>query len=71
MNGPSHPGSPPTGGFREKANGGHYAFNIVNLGRIYQSHLDVPNFMLPAGGAIPITEYWHEDIFRSALLSNI
>ncbi len=57
MKGTSHPGSPPTGGFRNTANGGQYALKIVNIGGICQSHLFVPNFLLPAGGAMPITEH--------------
>ncbi len=57
MKGPSHPGSTPTGGFRNTANGGQYALKIVNIGGICQSHLYVPNFLLPAGGTMPITEH--------------
>ncbi len=57
MKGTSHPGSPPTGGFRHTANGGQYALKIVNIGGICQSHLYVPNFLLPDGGAVPITEH--------------
>ncbi len=33
---------------------GSMLFKIVNIGGICQSHLDVPNFLLPAGGAMPI-----------------
>ncbi len=71
MKGTSHPGSPPTGGFRNTANGGQYALKIVNIGGICQSHLYVPNFLLPAGGAMPITEHWHVDVFRPGLLPNM
>ncbi len=28
------------------------------------SHLYVPNFLLPAGGAMTITGYWHVDVFQ-------
>ncbi len=31
----------------------------------------MPNFLLPAGGALTITGYWHVDVFRPAHLSNI
>ncbi len=71
MKGTSHPGSPPTGGFRNTANGGQYALKIVNIGGICQSHLYVPNFLLPADGAMPITEHWHIDVFRPGLLPNM
>ncbi len=71
MKGTSHPGSPPTGGFRHTANGGQYALKIVNIGGICQSHLYVPNFLLPDGGAVPITEHWHVDVFRPGLLPNM
>ncbi len=56
---------------RKTANGQQYAFKVVNIGGICQSHLYVPNFLLPAGGAMTITEYWHVDVFRPARLSNI
>ncbi len=52
-----HPGSSPPGGFRETANGGQYAFKVVNIEGTCQSHLFVPNFPLPAGGAMTITQY--------------
>ncbi len=70
MKGPSHPGSTPTGSFRNTVNGGQYAHKIVNIGGICQSHLYVPNFLLPAGGAMPISGYWHVDVFRPGLLPN-
>ncbi len=34
------------GGFRKTANLGQYAFKVVNIGGICQSHLYVPNFLL-------------------------
>ncbi len=55
------PGSPPTGGFRKTGNGKQYAFKKVNIEErvivIYVSNL------LPAGGAMSITEHWHVDVF--------
>ncbi len=71
MNGPSHPGSPPSGCFRKTANDEQYAFKVINTGGIRQSHFYVPNFLLPAGGAMTITGYWHVDVFRPAHLLNI
>ena len=71
MNGPSHPGSPPQGGFCKTANGEKYAFNVVNIRGICQSNLYVPIFLLPAGGAMTITGFWHVDFFSPALLSSI
>ncbi len=52
MNGTSHPGSTANGGFRRTANGEQYAFKVINIEGICQSHLYVPNFLLPAGGAM-------------------
>ena len=71
MNGPSHPGSPPSCGFSKKVNDEKYAFKVVNISGICQSHLYVPIFLLPAGGAIIIMEYWPLDLFRAGLLSNM
>ena len=71
MNGPSHPGSPSAGGFSKKVNGEKYAFKVVNISGICQSHLYVPIFLLPAGGAMTITEYGHVDLFRSEVISNM
>lgn len=34
MKGPSHPGSPTPGGFRKRANGGQYAFKVVNISKV-------------------------------------
>ncbi len=68
MEGTSHP-APPTGGFRKTGNGEQYAFKKVNIEEcvivIYVSNL------LPAGGAMSITEHQHVDVFSLALLSNI
>ncbi len=54
MEGTSHP-APPTGGFRKTGNGEQYAFKKVNIEEyvivIYMSNL------LPAGGAMSITEH--------------
>uniref|UniRef100_A0A673IXX8 Uncharacterized protein n=1 Tax=Sinocyclocheilus rhinocerous TaxID=307959 RepID=A0A673IXX8_9TELE len=47
MNGPSHPGSPPAGGFSKTVNGEQYGFKVVNIGGICQSHLYVAIFLLP------------------------
>ncbi len=44
-------------------NGEQYAFQVINTGGICQSHLYLPNFLLPAGGAMTITGYWHVDVF--------
>ncbi len=55
MNGPSHPGSPPTVASGNQ-NGEQYAFQVINTGGICQSHLYLPNFLLPAGGAMTITD---------------
>ncbi len=71
MKGPSHPGSPPPGGHRKTVNSGQYAFKVVNIGGICQSHLYVPNFLLPTGRAMIITEYCHVDVFRLGLLPNV
>ncbi len=65
MKGTSHPGSPPTVA-SERRNGEQYAFKEENIEGIYQNHLYVPNFLLPAGGAMTISGYWHVDIFRKA-----
>ncbi len=54
MEGTSH-GSPPTGGFRKTGNGDQYAFKKVNIEECV-SHLYVSN-LLPAGGAMSITEH--------------
>ncbi len=56
---------------RVPANGEKYAFKGVNIGKICLSNLHVPNFLLPASGAMTITEYWHIDVFRPGHLSNI
>ncbi len=66
MKGTSHPGSPPTW-LQKDRNGEQYAFKEENIEGIYQNHLYVPNFLLPAGGAMTISGYWHVDIFRKAL----
>ncbi len=55
------------GGFRKTGNGEQYAFKEENIEGIYQNHLYVPNFLLPAGGAMTISGYCHVDIFRKAL----
>ncbi len=65
------PGLTANGGFRKTANGEQYAFQVINTGGICQSHLYLPNFLLPAGGAMTITVYWHVDVFMPAHLSNI
>ncbi len=65
MNGPSHPGSR-HGGFRKSMNSEQYAFQVINTGGICQSHLYLPNFLLPAGGAMTITGYWHVDVFQAS-----
>ncbi len=52
-------------------NGEQYAFQVINTGGICQSHLYLPNFLLPSGGAMTITGYWHVDVFMPAHLSNI
>ncbi len=65
------PGLTANGGFRKTANVEQYAFKVIKIGGICQSHLYVPNFLLPAGGAMTITGYWHVDVFRPAHLSNI
>ncbi len=54
MEGTSHP-APATGGFRKTGNGVQYAFKKVNIEECV-SHLYVPN-LLPAGGAMSITEH--------------
>ncbi len=61
------PGLTANGGFRKTGNGEQYAFKEENIEGIYQNHLYVPNFLLPAGGAMTISGYWHVDIFRKAL----
>ncbi len=68
MEGTSH-SAPATGGFRKTGNGVQYAFKKVNIEECV-SHLYVPN-LLPAGGAMSITEHWHLDVFKPVLLSNI
>ncbi len=45
------------------------AFQVINTGGICQSHLYLPNFLLPAGGAMTITGYWHVDCVMPAHLS--
>ncbi len=65
------PGLTANGGFRKSMNGEQYAFQVINTGGICQSHLYLPNFLLPAGGAMTITGYWHVDVFMPAHLSNI
>ncbi len=55
MEGTSHPGLPPTGGFRKTGNGEQYAFKKANIEE-YVSHLYVPN-LLSAGGTMSITEH--------------
>ncbi len=65
------PGLTANGGFRKTGNVEEYAFKEENIEGICQSHLYVPNFLLPAGGAMTITGYWHVDVFRPAHLSNI
>ncbi len=67
MKGTSHPGSPPTVASERQGNGEQYAFKEKNIEGIYQNHLYVPKFLLPAGGAMTISGYWHVDIFRKAL----
>ncbi len=61
------PGLTANGGFRKTGSGEQYAFKEENIEGIYQNHLYVPNFLLPAGGAMTISGYWHVDIFRKAL----
>ncbi len=65
------PGLTAKSGFRKSMNSEQYAFQVINTGGICQSHLYLPNFLLPAGGAMTITGYWHVDVFRPAHLSNI
>ncbi len=52
---------------QKTGNGEQYAFKEENIEGIYQNHLYVPNFLLPAGGAMTISGYWHVEIFRQAL----
>ncbi len=61
------PGLTANGGFRKTGSGEQYAIKEENIEGIYQNHLYVPNFLLPAGGAMTISGYWHVDIFRKAL----
>ncbi len=61
------PGLTANGGFRKTGNGEQYVFKEENIEGIYQNHLYVPNFLLPADGAMTISGYWHVDIFRKAL----
>ncbi len=61
MEGTSHP-APPTGGFRMTGNGEQYAFTKVNIEEYVKVILYVPN-LLPAGGAMSISEHWHVDVF--------
>ncbi len=56
MNGP-RTGLTANGGFRKTANSEQYAFKVINIGGMCQSHLYVPNFLLPAGGALTITGF--------------
>ncbi len=65
------PGLTANGGFRKSMNGEQYAFQVINTGGNRQKSLYLPNFLLPAGGAMTITGYWHVDVFRPAHLSNI
>ncbi len=71
MKGTSHPAHRRPVALGTQQNSGQYALKIVNIGGICQSHLYVPNFLLPAGGAMPITEHWHVDVFRPGLLPNM
>ncbi len=64
MKGPHNPGSPPTVASERQGTVSKYAFKEENIEAIYQNHLYVPNFLLPAGGAMTISGYWHVDIFR-------
>ncbi len=50
MKGPSHPGSTPTGGFRNTANGGQYALKIVNIGGMSKSFICAK---------LPAASWWH------------
>lgn len=47
----------PPGGLKKTVNGGQYVFKWVNIGGLCQSKLCVPQFLLPAGGAMSITDY--------------
>ncbi len=49
MKGTLAPGLTANGGFRKTGNGEQYAFKQENIEGIYQNHLYVPNFLLPAG----------------------
>ncbi len=49
------PGSPPTGGFRKTGNGEQYTFKKVNIEE-YVKVIICTN-LLPAGGAMSITEH--------------
>ena len=71
MKGPSHPGSSTPGGFRKTAYSGQYKFKVASIRGIFQSHLYMPVFLLPAGGAMTITGFCHVDFFSPALLSSI
>lgn len=71
MKGFSYPGSLPSDGFKETGNSEQYAFKEANIKGMGQSNLYVPNFLMPAGGAMSITEHWHADVFRPVLLLNI
>lgn len=63
MNGPL-----PPRGLRKTVNGGQYAFKWVTIEGLCQSHLYVT---VPAGGAMTITEYLHEHVFRAGLLTHM
>ncbi len=66
MEGTSHP-APPTGGFRMTGNSEQYAFKKVNIEEYVKSFIS--SNLLPAGGAMSITEHWHLDVFKPVLLS--
>ncbi len=67
MKGTSHPGSPPTVASERQGTVSNMHLKRKNIEGIYQNHLYVPNFLLPAGGAMTISGYWHVDIFKKAL----
>ncbi len=52
-------------------NGEQYAFQVINTGGVCQSHLYLPNFLLPAGGAMTITGYWHVDVEASTFIKHM
>ncbi len=71
MKGTSHPGTQPTVASESQGNGEQYAFKEENIEGIYQNHLYVPNFLLPAGGAMTISGFWHVDLQESTLIKHM